>query len=265
MQHESAIVCEHVWKIFGDKGRTALEAARGDGLSKDEIFERFECVVGVADVDFTVRHGEIFCVMGLSGSGKSHAHPSHQPADRAERRAHSRLRRGTSTGSRMKSCGACAPRRWGWCFSTWRCFPIERSATTSPSASRFARWTSRSVAGSADEKLALVQLEGWGDRMPAELSGRDAAARGVGARTGFRPRDPADGRAVQRPGPPHSPSAPGGIPRADPARPQDHAVHHPRPRRGDPARRSDRHHEGRTPEPDRNARGDHHQSGPTTT
>ena len=71
MQPESAIVCERVWKIFGDKSDKALEAARGDGLSKDEIFERFECVVGVADVDFSVRHGEIFCVMGLSGSGKS--------------------------------------------------------------------------------------------------------------------------------------------------------------------------------------------------
>ena len=35
------------------------------------MLEKFGCVVGIADCSFGVEGGEIFCVMGLSGSGKS--------------------------------------------------------------------------------------------------------------------------------------------------------------------------------------------------
>ncbi len=68
---EDVIRCEGIWKIFGDKSRQAMDAIRKDGLSKTEIRERFDCVVGVQDASFSVRRGEIFCIMGLSGSGKS--------------------------------------------------------------------------------------------------------------------------------------------------------------------------------------------------
>ncbi len=67
---DAAIVCRNLWKIFGAREQEALAAAR-DGVGKDAIRDRFGCVVGVADVSFEVRPGEIFCVMGLSGSGKS--------------------------------------------------------------------------------------------------------------------------------------------------------------------------------------------------
>ncbi len=60
-----------VWKIFGEKSQEALQAVQQDGLSKKEILEKYDCVVGVADASFSVKRGEIFCVMGLSGSGKS--------------------------------------------------------------------------------------------------------------------------------------------------------------------------------------------------
>lgn len=68
---EDVIRCDGIWKIFGDKSRQAMEAVRSEGLSKTEIRERFDCVVGVQDASFTVGRGEIFCIMGLSGSGKS--------------------------------------------------------------------------------------------------------------------------------------------------------------------------------------------------
>ena len=60
-----------VWKIFGDRWAEALTQARDHGISKKEALERYNCVIGVADVSFEVAKGEIFCVMGLSGSGKS--------------------------------------------------------------------------------------------------------------------------------------------------------------------------------------------------
>ena len=67
------IVLENVYKIFGPqpKGR-AYDLARS-GVSKDEVQAQTGHVVGLDDVSFSVEEGEIFVVMGLSGSGKSTA------------------------------------------------------------------------------------------------------------------------------------------------------------------------------------------------
>jgi len=68
---EDVIRCEGIWKIFGERSRQAMESVRAEGLSKKQIREKFDCVVGVQDASFSVARGEIFCIMGLSGSGKS--------------------------------------------------------------------------------------------------------------------------------------------------------------------------------------------------
>ena len=68
---ESVIKLESVWKIFGDKAEEAMQAVINDDLTKPQVLEKFGCVVGIADCSFEVSRGEIFCVMGLSGSGKS--------------------------------------------------------------------------------------------------------------------------------------------------------------------------------------------------
>ncbi len=64
---------KNVYKIFGPRphGR-AFELAKG-GYSKDEIQSMTGHVVGLNDVSFSVKRGEIFVLMGLSGSGKSTA------------------------------------------------------------------------------------------------------------------------------------------------------------------------------------------------
>lgn len=66
-----AVECRGIWKVFGAREDSALDAMRQAGASKGEIREKFGCVVAVADTSFSVRPGEIFCIMGLSGSGKS--------------------------------------------------------------------------------------------------------------------------------------------------------------------------------------------------
>ncbi len=71
MSAETVVEISNVWKIFGDNARAALAAIRERNLTKAEVLEEYNAVVGVADVSLSVNRGEIFCVMGLSGSGKS--------------------------------------------------------------------------------------------------------------------------------------------------------------------------------------------------
>ena len=59
-----------VFKIFGDRPKEAL-ALLAEGESKESIFQTTSQTVGVQDANFDVDEGQIFVIMGLSGSGKS--------------------------------------------------------------------------------------------------------------------------------------------------------------------------------------------------
>ncbi|WP_344964866.1 glycine betaine/L-proline ABC transporter ATP-binding protein ProV [Oceanisphaera sediminis] len=61
---------KNVYKVFGAQPELAMEMLN-KGASKDEIFEETGQAVGVFDASFSVNRGEIFVIMGLSGSGKS--------------------------------------------------------------------------------------------------------------------------------------------------------------------------------------------------
>ncbi|GGH61947.1 glycine betaine/L-proline ABC transporter ATP-binding protein [Comamonas phosphati] len=64
------IVIDHVFKVFGDDPKTALDLVR-QGVSKQGILARTGQSIGVFDANLTIEAGEVFVVMGLSGSGKS--------------------------------------------------------------------------------------------------------------------------------------------------------------------------------------------------
>ena len=51
---DPVIQVRDVWKIFGDRADEALAAIRQDNLSKAEVLEKFEAVVGVREVSFDV-------------------------------------------------------------------------------------------------------------------------------------------------------------------------------------------------------------------
>ena len=60
----------NVNKVFGTQPKKALKMLK-DGADKETIHSKTGMTVGVCDASFEIRTGEIFVIMGLSGSGKS--------------------------------------------------------------------------------------------------------------------------------------------------------------------------------------------------
>lgn len=61
---------ENLYKIFGNKPQKALKMLK-EGQDKSSVLEQTGMTVGVNNASFTIETGEIFVIMGLSGSGKS--------------------------------------------------------------------------------------------------------------------------------------------------------------------------------------------------
>lgn len=66
----SKIIVRKLYKIFGSNHKKAKSMLL-EGKSKDEILKKTGATIGIDDANFEVREGEIFVIMGLSGSGKS--------------------------------------------------------------------------------------------------------------------------------------------------------------------------------------------------
>jgi len=166
---DPVIVCEDLWKIFGDR-KADIETVIRDRLSKDEALALHQCVVAVSGVSLEVKQGEIFCIMGLSGSGKStlvrHINRLIEPSagrifiegQDVSRMAEPELRRLRNE-------------RIGMVFQNMALLPhrtvrgnvgLGLELRNMPKDMRWNR---------IEEMLTAVQLEGWGDRHPDELSG----------------------------------------------------------------------------------------------
>ncbi|MCW4113752.1 choline ABC transporter ATP-binding protein [Aurantimonas sp. MSK8Z-1] len=65
-----AVRFDNVSIIFGKKPQSALPYV-DQGLSREAVREKSDCLIGVADATLDVAAGEIAVLMGLSGSGKS--------------------------------------------------------------------------------------------------------------------------------------------------------------------------------------------------
>jgi glycine betaine/proline transport system ATP-binding protein len=67
---EVRLEVRNVYKVFAPNPRPAIEMLKSGG-DKKEVLEKLGVNVGVMDASFEVRAGEVFVIMGLSGSGKS--------------------------------------------------------------------------------------------------------------------------------------------------------------------------------------------------
>ena len=64
------IQVKNIYKIFGPRDKEVLPLVQ-EGLSKDELLEKTGQILGINNVSLDIEEGEIFVIMGLSGSGKS--------------------------------------------------------------------------------------------------------------------------------------------------------------------------------------------------
>ena len=74
MNNPVKISCRNLWKVYGDDPGQFFTDSNGDVADTRGLWEKFEAknhIGAVCNVSFEVRTGEIFVIMGLSGSGKS--------------------------------------------------------------------------------------------------------------------------------------------------------------------------------------------------
>lgn len=64
------IEIKDLYLVFGHDKQKALKMLR-KGKTKQEILKETGCTIAVNNANFSIRQGEIFVIMGLSGSGKS--------------------------------------------------------------------------------------------------------------------------------------------------------------------------------------------------
>ncbi|RIK37153.1 MAG: glycine/betaine ABC transporter ATP-binding protein, partial [Chloroflexi bacterium] len=164
-----AVSCRNLWKVFGAKPQRVIAELEA-GRSKGQVLADTGHVVAVRNVSFDVKAGETFVVMGLSGSGKS-----------TLLRCIPRLIEPTQgqilidgqevEGMDQRDLRDLRRHKLSMVFQHFGLFPHRRVLDNVaygleiqgvPKAKRYAR---------AREVLAMVNLEGWENHYPGQLSG----------------------------------------------------------------------------------------------
>lgn len=166
----AVVELRNVWKIFGDKADAAMKAVLERGLSKAEVLDEFEAVVGVKDASFSVNQGEIFCLMGLSGSGKStlvrHVNRLIEPTSGSISIS------GVDVGSlNDEDLRALRAEKIGMVFQNMALLPHRTVRDNVAFALELRGMDTFRRRQLADKAIATVSLDGYADRMPSELSG----------------------------------------------------------------------------------------------
>ncbi|MGI9408250.1 MAG: quaternary amine ABC transporter ATP-binding protein [Hyphomicrobiaceae bacterium] len=167
---DHAIELSGVWKIFGDRAGEALSEIRANNLSKTQVLETYNCVIGVADASMSIRAGEIFCVMGLSGSGKStlvrHINRLLEPTDGQI----------TVNGENIMAMAPDALRQYrnehiAMVFQNFALMPHRSVLDTIAMPLEIRGMNKNQRMEIAEKTINMVELTGWGNKFAHELSG----------------------------------------------------------------------------------------------
>ena len=163
------IEVEGLYKIFGPHPKKAMQML-SQGKTKDEIMADIRHGVGVDNASFKVEEGEIVVVMGLSGSGKS-----------TLVRCLNRLIMPSAgkiliDGSDVLTMGddelrQLRQRKMGMVFQNFALFPHRTVRENAALGLEIQGMEREERLKLADEALAMVGLEGWGESYPRQLSG----------------------------------------------------------------------------------------------
>ncbi|EED6225534.1 betaine/proline/choline family ABC transporter ATP-binding protein, partial [Salmonella enterica subsp. enterica serovar Haifa] len=162
-----ALEARHLYKVFGRNPNAAVRRLK-EGESRAAVADAG--TAAVIDASFTVTRGEIFVIMGLSGSGKSTIirmlNGLHEITD------------GTVTVGGDAITGIPAGRlreirrdRISMVFQHFALLPHRTVAANVAYPLELKGVAKAERLAKAEEILALVGLEGQGDKLPAELSG----------------------------------------------------------------------------------------------
>jgi glycine betaine/proline transport system ATP-binding protein len=164
---ETALEARHLFKVFGRNPKQAVQRLKA-GASRTEVKDAG--TAAVIDASFTVNKGEIFVIMGLSGSGKSTIirmlNGLHDitdgsvvvGGDEIAGVSAARLREiRRNNVSMVFQHFALLPHRT---VADNIAYPLELKGVSK--AERLAK---------ANEVLDMVGLTGWGDKLPSQLSG----------------------------------------------------------------------------------------------
>ncbi|MCI0508913.1 glycine betaine/proline transport system ATP-binding protein [Chromohalobacter marismortui] len=156
-------------KVFGSQPKKALEL-RNQGKKRPEILEKTGQTLGLSNIDFDVREGELLVIMGLSGSGKS-----------TLIRCLNRLIEPTEgdiviDGQNIpklneKELLECRRRHFSMVFQNFALFPHKTVQENAEYGLEVRGVEKSSRVQSARNSLKQVGLDGWEDAYPSQLSG----------------------------------------------------------------------------------------------
>ena len=163
------IRCHGLWKVFGSTAEAAC-ARRNAGTPVEEAIAGTDAIIGASDVNLEIAPGELFVIMGLSGSGKS-----------TVLRCIAQLQRPSAGDVWLDDANlATMPEaklmdirryRMGMVFQNFGLVPHFTALQNIAFPLKVRGESPEQCAAKAHDMLELVGLHGRGDAYPSELSG----------------------------------------------------------------------------------------------
>ncbi|WAC57121.1 quaternary amine ABC transporter ATP-binding protein [Gordonia sp. SL306] len=181
--NDVALRAEHVYKIFGRRENEVVKRLRA-GADPDDLKEMG--TAAVIDASFEVASGEIFVVMGLSGSGKS---TLIRTLNGLWKPSAGNIHIGDTDITKVSDKALRGIRRdhVSMVFQHFALLPHRTVRDNAAYALKEQGIGKTERLERADHWLGVVGLEGWGDRLPGQLSGgmqqRVGLARALAAET----------------------------------------------------------------------------------